>query len=411
MANVKIILYKSKKLKNGNYPVVLRVTHERKRKYITLGEGNQGFACSPNQWDNETSRFKKNYPDRKSLNQILLNIEQQANEIVLRFFLDKEEFTFDKFERSFGRSKNKDDLKTIFTEEIHRLEKAGRVGYARVFQSTLNALMNFSEQKELRLRDIGYKFLVDFESSLLGKQDRKNTVSVYMRTLRTLFNTAIKLGYLKEAHYPFRSRNNPNGYSLKRLKQETMPRAMTKEDLKKLKNFKLDNDTTMFDDLNFFIFSYYCKGINFHDLANLKWTNIQNGRLKYTRAKTGGQLDMELLEPAKEIIDYYRKCKRSEYIFPILNNELKDAMEKYKRIKNGLKRFNKNLKKICKMLEIEPVTSYVSRHTWATIMKQKGISIEIISESMDHKTVAQTSTYLKKLNKDILDHANKAVLL
>jgi integrase/recombinase XerD len=410
MANVKILLYKSKSFKDGRHPVVLRVTHERNRKYITLGEGNRGYSCLPDQWNDQTSRFKREFTDYKTLNQILLDTEQKANKIIHRLALDNEEFTFEKFERLIGWAKSKDDLNTIFTEEIDRLRKAGRISYANVFESTKEAIQKFAPRKDLRLRDINYKFLSDFESHSLGKGNMKNTISVYMRTFRTLFNTAIKCGYIKEEHYPFLSRSNPNGYSLRNLKQETNPRAISKEHIIKIRDLKLKEGTTIFADRSFFMFCFYCKGINYHDLANLQWSNIENGRLRYTRAKTGGKLDMALLEPALEIVEYYRSRKKSDYIFPILTEQHKDPQSRYRRAKNGLKRHNKNLKKICEKLEIPPITSYVSRHSWANLMKTEHISTEIISESMDHKTVAQTATYLKKFDKSILDEANKAIL-
>jgi len=410
MASAKILLYESKTLKNDKHPVVLRVTHESKRKYFTLGEGNKSYSCTEKQWDKSAGKFRKNQDDYKVLNQILLDIHKSANDIILRMDLDKETFTFDRFERAFGRIKPKDDMASVFEEEITRLEKAGRIGYSKIFKATQIAIETFSQRKDVRLRDINFKFLMDFESSLLGKNDKKNTISVYMRTLRTLFNNCIRYGYIKEEHYPFFSRTNPNGYSLRGLKQETSPRAISKDSICKIRDLSLTNKSTLYDDRNYFMFSFYCKGLNFHDLANLKWSNIENGRLKYTRAKTGGLLDMELLDPAREIVEYYRKNSSSDFVFPILQSDIEDPKIRYSRTKNAIKRFNKNLKKICTAAEIDSITSYVSRHSWATIMRQAGISTDVISESMDHKTVAQTVTYLKKFDKEILDTANKAIL-
>jgi integrase/recombinase XerD len=231
-----------------------------------------------------------------------------------------------------------------------------------------------------------------------------------MRTLRTLFNSAIKYGYIKEEHYPFLSRNNPNGYSLRGLKQDTRPRAISKEDINKIRDLELEEGTPLFVDRSLFMFSFYCRGINFHDMAYLTWSNIEDGRLRYKRAKTGGLLDMALLDPAKEIIEYFKQQEPSKYLFPILHDEITDPTALYNRSKNGLKRFNKSMKTICASLKIKPVTSYVSRHSWATIMRQEGHSTEVISESMDHASVHQTATYLKKFDKTILDHANQSIL-
>jgi len=410
MANIKIILLTIKKFKGDRFPVVLRVTHEMKRKYFFLGEGKKGYACPIDHWDNVTCRFKKNHPDYKILNQILMDIEREASGLLLKMDLEGEVFSFDKFTQMFGREKPKDDLTEIFNFEVKQLENAGRIGYSKIYEATLKAIENYYPGKGLRLRDIDFKFLTGFESHLLGKSVKKNTASVYMRTLRTLFNNAIKYGCIKEEYYPFLSRNNPNGYSLRRLKQETRPRAISKDSIYKIRDYSINEDSTRSIDRDLFMFSYYCRGINYHDMANLQWSNIEGNRLRYKRAKTGGMLDMALLDPAMKIIQKYKQKGNSDYVFPILTDDLETPLSKYNRAKNGLKRFNKNLKEISKELDIEPITSYVSRHTWATVMKLEGHSTEVISESLDHHSVSQTATYLKKFDTKILDEANKSIL-
>ena len=44
MTSVKVVLYTSKILKNGEHPVILRLTKDRKQKKISLG-----FNCLPTQ--------------------------------------------------------------------------------------------------------------------------------------------------------------------------------------------------------------------------------------------------------------------------------------------------------------------------------------------------------------------------
>lgn len=410
MADCKIILYTSKTLKNAKHPIVLRVTHQRKRKYYTLGEGNKGYAATPDYWDEITSRYRRNQPDYKALNKILLDIEQEAKDILYGLEGDKTEFSFAKFERKFKNTSTKDDLKTIFEEEIKRLNEAGRIGYSNTYKWTKMAILKYAGREDIKIHEIDYKFLVGFESSLLGNGDKKSTISVYMRTLRTLFNSSIKYDYIKEEHYPFASRTNPNGYSLGKLKVQSIPRAITREQLKKLECYDIPETSTKFHDRNFFMFSFYCRGINFHDMALLKWSNIETGRLIYTRAKTKGQFDIGLLEPAFKILAYYQNNYSSKYIFPILSDEMKEPLIIKNRIRNALKRNNKNLKDLAKELELPPLTSYVSRHSYASIMKFNGIAVEHISESMGHKNVAQTETYLKKFSSDVLDEANKSIL-
>jgi len=147
-------------------------------------------------------------------------------------------------------------------------------------------------------------------------------------------------------------------------------------------------------------------------MAHLKWKDIENGRLYYVRSKTKGKLDVKLLPPALEIIAYYKEYHSSPYIFPILQPGVKDLSVIHARKRNALKRLNKNLKKIATKVELDVkgLSSYVSRHTYATVLRDAGTPAEIISESMDHQDTRQTMTYLASLDKKIVDEANAALL-
>ena len=76
-----------------------------------------------------------------------------------------------------------------------------------------------------------------------------------------------------------------------------------------------------------------------------------------------------------------------------------------------LKKFNKDLKRIAELCKIDTkITSYVSRHSFATNLKQKGVSTDIISEAMGHQTLTVTQAYLKELENDVIDDAiNKLI--
>lgn len=177
-----------------------------------------------------------------------------------------------------------------------------------------------------------------------------------------------------------------------------------------IRDLKLPEGFTIFHDRNYLLFSYYCRGINFRDMALLRWSNIEGGRLRYTRTKTGGKLDMELLEPAKEILKYYKIKYPSPYVFPILLNEITDPTKKYNRITNASHRFNKNLKKIAKILDLPPITSYVARDTYANVMRRGNKPIGIISSSMGHKTTEQTEEYFERFPNKEIDEANREIL-
>ena len=73
---------------------------------------------------------------------------------------------------------------------------------------------------------------------------------------------------------------------------------------------------------------------------------------------------------------------------------------------------NRRLKEIEKKLNLSiPLTSYVARHSWATIAKRSGIPTAVISEGLGHTTEKTTQIYLASFENDVLDQANKTIAL
>ena len=129
--------------------------------------------------------------------------------------------------------------------------------------------------------------------------------------------------------------------------------------------------------------------------------------------KTGKEYNIKILPPALEILNYYLKNQSSDYIFPILSN-LKhiSAQQQKDRIKKVTKKINKDLKEIATLCDIGiNLTTYVARHSWATILKKSGVSTSIISEAMKHDTEKTTQIYLDSFENDIIDEANMRLLI
>jgi integrase/recombinase XerD len=412
MATAKIVLLTTKKLVNNRHRVVLRVTHDRKRKYYFLNNYDKNYICSTSEFDMKSGRFTREFPEWDLMNQILSNVENDARNIIRKMQFEGVEFTFTEFETDFiKKPTRKVDVFSFFDEESNRLLEAGKVGYSNIFKHTKNAIKNYWKKTDLKFRDVNYKFLINFESHLQSRQVKPNTISVYMRTFRTLFNNAIKMKLCLEKDYPFNSRNNPNGYALKDLKKDTGKRAITLQEMKKIKSFNTKENTPLFHARNYFMFSFFAMGMNFHDLALLKWKNIVNKRIEYYRAKTGGFFSIKVQPEMKAIIDWYKVNAPSDYVFPILSEKYKSPFDQYQRIKSELRKTNYSLKKIGEALKIETkLSSYVSRHSWASIQLSKGTPTAYIKEGLGHKTEEQTIVYLKKFKNNNLDKINRSIL-
>jgi len=407
MANAKIILHKSRKLKGNRYPVVLRITHDRIRKYYIIGEkNNREYSCTIEEWDKENRLFRKGFEGYSLKNAVLQNKLSIASNIIINFEREGKEFSFEEFSTEFYDKTTKITVESFFNEISEDLLKSERVGYANVFTYTKNAINNYSNS-ELTFKEINYSFLSGFETHLRSQGVKPNSIFVYMRTLRTAFNMAIKRGYVKESQYPFRSRLNSKGYSIEHLKKDTSKRAISLKQMMNIINYATEIGNSQFHAKNYFVFCFFCRGMNFHDLAHLKWTNIINGRIEYLRQKTGTYFTIAILPEIQRILDYYSMHRKSSYIFPILNDEMTSAEIKYMRIKNVLKCTNYHLNQIASGCDIDfNITTYVSRHSWATLNKQLGVPASIIKEGLGHKTEAQTETYLKSFENNVVDDVN-----
>lgn len=413
MAVAKIILFDSpsKAKKNGTFPVCLKVTHLRRRKYISLGRD-----ALPKQWNADSGRFKKNYPNHQAENRVLLKIESKAEEIIRSFELDDVPFSLDAFEKSFLKREAEHTLMTYYSTRIESLIEAGKVGSASPHKTTANAILEFTSTNglnhaKLKLTDIDCKFLVDFEYWLKHVRKCKDTsISVYMRSLRSTLNQAIREGLLKKENYPF------DQYRLSdRLNIETQRRAITKAQVKEIEALSFPNGSKEQLAQFIFLFIYYVRGINFVDIAYLTNENISGDRLLYVRKKTGKPFNIKLLPKAKEIIEHYKSNPvfGGKYLFPVFDENTHVTPEQqHHRKKTVLKDVNKCLREIAKMIGEEGLnlTTYVGRHTYATTLKQSGKSTTLISESLGHSSERVTQTYLKSFENSELDEADESLL-
>lgn len=405
MASSKIILYTSKTLKNGEHPIMIRLIVDRKIKYIYLG-----FSTTPNLWDDAQKILLKGYDNLKKTNYIIHKKKSELDGIILDFENEGRSYSVDDIEKKFLNSIEKISVFKYCQEIIDRLEKTNRIGDATVKKDLLRSLKKFTDNKDLAFSDINYSFLLKYEEDFLQRGVSENSISVYMRTLRAIVNLAIKEEHCNQSDYAF------NTYKISKLNTDTQKRAINKEEMLKIINFDSEINSSEWHSKNYFIFSFYNIGMNFRDLAQLKWSNILYNRIMYKRSKTGKNFDIKIQPRTQAILDLYSKGNENsdDYIFPILNPEIhKTPQSKVDRIKKINKRVNKDLKEIAKSVGIKAthsITHYVARHSWASIQKQNGIGTSIISESMGHDSEKTTSIYLQSFVNDVLDEANENLI-
>lgn len=400
MARAKIVLYKSKKLKDGSHPIMLRITHRKKIKYIYLN-----FAVHEGDWDESTQtlttkdkRLKRTY---NSHNVKFHKTYSKALEVISQFESEGKLYRVEQIVRKIVGIQSSTFIK--FTENlIEELKERGNDGNARAYQSNLNIFKEFIGEKDLTFDEIDFSLVKKFETWLFKKGNQINGVGFQLRTLRAIYNRAIKEGLARKDLYPFEN--------FKIKTEKTIKRALTKEEIIQIRDINLDKYQGQNRARDFFMFSFYCMGMSFVDIAYLKVKDIHKGRLNYSRQKTTQLYNMALLEPAMEIIKKYSDLQeKDDFVFPILDNNHSDIHNLYL---SQMRNQNRRLKEIEKKLELSiPLTSYVARHSWATIAKRSGIPTAVISEGLGHTTEKTTQIYLDSFENEVLDAANRLITL
>ena len=395
-ATIKMVL-DGRAMSNGKHPIYLRIIKDRKRKKISLG-----LSCEKEHFENE--QFTKQHPNYQIENELLLKFKARALKIVREIQASQNDFTLEEFEATFrGIKKNQEILVIDFYNEIiDELKRAGKISNSKVYKDTRDSLKKFSD-KSLKFKDITLGFLEKYDSFLRETGSKNGGVSVRMRNLRALYNKARKRNIIPREPYPF------EGYNISKLKSETSKTALTIDELKKIKEVDLSEHSHLMEGYYYFMFSLFTRGMNFHDMMLLKWCDIRSGRIYYTRSKTKGKINLEIIPPVQKILDYFKDQNRTtKYVFPILLSDDLTPQQIFNRKHKISKRYNSKIKEIAKVAGIEKnLTTYVARHSFATILKMKGTPIEKISEMMGHKDVSVTITYLKEFSNEDLDEENR----
>lgn len=405
MATTKLVLFESKTLKNGEHPILIRLTKDRKLKYLTTG-----YSAQKEQWDASAKEVLKSKTNWKKINHFIHKKKAEVDDIIFEFENRNKSFSLESIENKYFSSIVPMTVFNYCEEIQNRMFNANRIGNYKVYKDLLRTLKKFRHNKDLSFSDINFSFLQKYEEYFLKEEVSENSISLYMRTLRALFNNAIKEQYAKEDEYPFKL------YKISKLNTKTKKRAITKEDMLSIVNYEPNPKLVEWHAKNYFLFSFYCIGMNFVDIAKLKWSNIENGRINYVRSKNGNLIHFGVNENIQNILNMYSKAGQlpANYIFPILNDEThKSSASKAERIKKILKYVNTEIKAIAKKQKVknpETITFYSARHSWATIARHNGQSTMVISAGLAHDSEKTTQIYLEEFQNDVVDNANNSIL-
>ncbi len=399
--NIKLSLDTRRKKKDNSFPIILRLTHLRKTTSISLG-----YSVQSEDWDDKNQKVKKSFKGVSSiskLNNQLLKEKTRATDII-NDLDDKDGLNF----LSIKQIKNR-IVKTVafnsFLEYgnslVEEMKKAQRFGNANSYYAVIKILKKFNQEKDLKFNEVNYDYLKKFERYHLSRGNSINGLAVYMKTIRAIYNKAINSGIITKDAYPF------TNYKIKTTPTEK--RAIDITSIKAIMMLKLEETDNLFHYRNYFLASYMLYGISFIDLAFLKLDNIIDNRVKFQRKKTAKPYNIKITSQLDEILSYYVKDKSKEdFIFPIVKRDIFELQ--YKDVLWARKRYNKGLKEIAKMCNIEQrLTSYVSRHSFATQAMFQDVPLQAISAMLGHNRLTTTQIYLKTLPNNILDDYNEQI--
>ena len=380
--NYKIILDKRHARQDNKYPLKLRLYEGTKYKDKSLG-----IFLNENEWDATAQKVLEACEGYKTYNSKLI-LEKADIEKVILFGEDKVKPVKPKQKHSiieYGRKLSEEYLKT------------GKTGNSIIYNTAVEMLLRYTKKKNILFEDVTYSFLTNFQNDLLERKVGVNTISVYLRTIRAIFNKAINEELTE--NYPFKK--------FKIKQQPTPSRTLTIQEFKQIIDYKCTGDREFNRDL--FLLSFCLIGINFSDLFLLKKENIVNGRVTFSRSKTHKIYSIFLHETALNLLAKHNR--NTDFLLPVLSPKLKGMLLK-KKMQQAIHVCNNYLKKIAKDLKInKEISTYYARYSWANIARSLGYSKDLIGEALGHEYGNKTTgIYLDEYDKEIIDAANKAVI-
>ena len=373
---------------NRTYPVKIKVYFQGKPKYYSTG------ICMSTKDELEEvleSKSKKNIEIQdiigKELSRILKNVD---------ILVERGTFSFSNLNNMLGKNIG-GTLNEMISAKIKELENEEKFGTSAFYKGTLSLLKRYMKH-DVPINEVTVEWLNGLEKFIL-KTASQTTVAMNMRNIRATMNIAKQVGVIRESDYPF-------GRGKYQIKEGSgKKKALNKKQLKAIAEYSDGSMTTEFY-RDLWLFIYFCNGLNVADLISLKFSDIQNGEISFIRKKTKDRThDVKRIYAAitPEMYSIINKWgndpKKSIYIFPFLKPG-DSAWEHEKKKKNLTKLINKRMKMIGEKLNLGKITTYVARHTYATVLRNEGVPISIISPMLGHSSVTTTEIYLADLESE-----------
>ena len=369
MANTRFYLDMRSKAKDGKGSVVILLYHNSTQTSVSTG-----VRLTPAQWHNGKNISPALLKQKSDLDRDIAMLSFREDFMSLTASQVKELVKRIKEPVKIGYSVSEIFKKYIADSNLKPKTVSG-------YDLTLKKIKAYSG--DMDIRNMNLQWLKRFDKYLAADQ-KANGKAVYLRCLRAVMNYARDNDI--ECPYPFAK------FSIAHA--ETDKRSLSLPDLQKFYKKDLGNTREiMFRDYFFLVF--FLIGINIKDLLLAKKRQVRNGRLEYTREKTGKKYSIKIEPEAQKILSLY-KGKR-DYLL--------NALDLCVHYESFARQINEFLGK-----EISGMTTYWARHTWATLAYEAGIPIDTISQALGHSMGNRTTLIYVKPDQAKVDKANRKVI-
>lgn len=402
MASIKVVIRK-KQNKDGTYPLVLRLTKDRRSTYVYLGKN-----IKEKEWDAVHHKVRTVHNNSKRLNSFLINRLSAAHNSLLELELQRSDFSLQMLKEKVAGKSNENTFLVQAEMHFDIILKEGKFNRYSGEKAAINHLRRFLKGRDIAFQDITIQFLERFKAHLIGdlKVSEHSAVN-YLITIRSIYNKAIKAGIVKQIHYPF------GRDKMKLKKPESEKIGLEKEEVNLIEEMKLDENSFLHHARNIWLTSFYFAGVRASDVLRLKWSDFKNGRLHYTMVKNLKTGSLKVPQKAEKILKqyYFRKADHG-LVFPDLDcvEDFGDNVDVQKKLKYRIRKIDKALKKIAEMLEIKkPLSMHIARHTFGNISGDR-IPIQKLQQLYRHSSIITTIGYQKSFLNKGTDDALDAVL-
>ncbi|EMR04161.1 site-specific integrase [Cesiribacter andamanensis] len=392
---IKALLWTYKKTANGEHEIRLRLTAYKDVKYIGLG-----YSSLPEHWDEANEMPLPAHPRFKEIVKEIVRLKEEADFELRLARKAHTSLTPAELKQKLQKTRNQSVRKILefFDKVIADLEKEGRIGYANVFRHCKAMLSNFLGGKDKVFGTFSKSDCEQLEKYLLQNVPKESSISHYLRTFYRLWNLAVEEGIAaKELH--------PSKYIKFKVyrKFKTSKRAINFEYIQAIENLQFELGSRLYRSQQYFLFSYYARGINFIDLAQLKdKVHLRGDELSYVRSKNKRAYNFKLHSKAYAIIQLFREYplqSDGDYLFPILMKQHDTPKKIDVRIDSALKDLNEDLRIMAEKIGLNKhLTSYVARHSFASNLRSKKVDVGIIQGALGHETELQTAVYLEEID-------------